>query len=208
MRNEKILEIVRGMNKRLPEEADGLANVDVGWWRDACKKLEAAASDKGNCGQIDNTSYYRLPDGRQLEDFIWDRGLSFAEGSAVKYLYRAGHKDGESREKDVAKARHYARFVAARELDAEDNVWGRIVGLVEAARSFRQAAGRPPFSKVLGKFLSSGPMWACVSLLVAIVALGVACNFPWSAVPAVAACLFWLGAEWRLARRRAAPGLL
>ena len=48
-----------------------------------------------NNEQIDNTSYYRLPSGRQLEDFIAEHGLKFAEGSALKYLWRAGKKDGE-----------------------------------------------------------------------------------------------------------------
>lgn len=164
-------------------------------------------SVKGNNEQIDNTSYYRLPDGRQLEDFIWDHGLTFAEGSAVKYLYRAGRKDGESKEKDVAKARHYARFVAIKEFDTEDNVWGRIVGLVWAARASGQAVKRPPFPKVLGKFLSSGLVWVCVSLLAAMVAVGAANNFPRSIIPVVMVCLFWLGTEWCLARKRAALDL-
>ena len=65
-----------------------------------------------NNEQIDDTDYYRLPSGRQLEDFISERRLSFAEGSALKYLYRAGKKDGESAEKDRAKARHFTRFIA------------------------------------------------------------------------------------------------
>ncbi len=67
-----------------------------------------------NNTQIDRTSYYALPSGRQLEDFIADRNLSFAMGSAVKYLFRAGKKDGEAKEKDLAKADHFIRFIAAR----------------------------------------------------------------------------------------------
>lgn len=70
---------------------------------------------KPNNTQIDHTSYYALPSGRQLEDFIADRNLSFAMGSALKYLWRAGKKDGESREKDLAKAEHYVRFKSLRE---------------------------------------------------------------------------------------------
>lgn len=70
---------------------------------------------KPNNTQIDRTSYYALPSGRQLEDFIADRNLSFAMGSALKYLWRAGKKDGESREKDLAKAEHYVKFKSLRE---------------------------------------------------------------------------------------------
>ena len=62
-----------------------------------------------NNEQIDNTSYYALPSGRQLEDFIAERRLSFAQGSALKYLWRAGKKDGETAEKDRAKAEHFIR---------------------------------------------------------------------------------------------------
>lgn len=65
-----------------------------------------------NNEQIDNTSYYTLPSGRQLEDFIAEHGLKFAEGSALKYLWRAGKKDGESAEKDRAKAEHFINFIA------------------------------------------------------------------------------------------------
>lgn len=61
--------------------------------------------------QIDNTSYYSLPSGRFLEDFILEEGLNFAEGSALKYLWRAGHKKGESKEKDLAKFDHYCRYL-------------------------------------------------------------------------------------------------
>jgi hypothetical protein len=44
------------------------------------------------------------------EDFIYYKGLNFNMGSALKYRWRAGHKDGESREKDLAKCEHYIRF--------------------------------------------------------------------------------------------------
>ena len=58
---------------------------------------------------IDNPNYYRLPCGKYLEDFIWYRNLNFAWGSALKYLWRAGRKDGESKEKDMNKCMHYVR---------------------------------------------------------------------------------------------------
>ena len=67
-----------------------------------------------NAQQIDNTDYYRLPCGRYLEDFVSHWELDFAEGSALKYLWRAGRKDGESRKKDLAKAEHYLRFIVDR----------------------------------------------------------------------------------------------
>ena len=64
-----------------------------------------------NCTQIDNTSYYRLPSGLYLEDFIFAKRLSFAEGSALKYLYRAGKKDHESFNKDMSKFKHYCKYL-------------------------------------------------------------------------------------------------
>ncbi len=87
-----------------------------------------------NNEQIDNTSYYRLPSGWQLEDFIAHNRLSFAEGSAVKYLWRAGKKDGESAEKDMAKAEHYISFVAGWDGVAEKAVRRRLMRLVREAR--------------------------------------------------------------------------
>ena len=97
----------------------------------------------GNNESINNTCYYQLPCGKYLEDFIYYKGLNFNMGSALKYRWRAGHKDGESREKDLAKCEHYIRFetecrkidrtsfsvtdVVRKELDAlvfEANAWG------------------------------------------------------------------------------------
>ena len=63
-----------------------------------------------NSTQIDATTYYRLPTGKFLEDFIYYKGLNFNMGSALKYRWRAGKKDGESREKDLLKCEHYIRF--------------------------------------------------------------------------------------------------
>lgn len=78
-----------------------------------------------NSTQIDNTDYYRLPCGRNLEDFIKWKRLEFDMGSAVKYRFRKGKKDGESEGKDENKAGHYIRFTAnwekrdAAEVDAQ-----------------------------------------------------------------------------------------
>ena len=70
-----------------------------------CKKM--ASSE-----QINKTTYYQLPCGKFLEDFIYAKGLNFNMGSAVKYKWRAGNKDGESETKDLMKADHYIRFEA------------------------------------------------------------------------------------------------
>ena len=64
-----------------------------------------------NSEVINQPNYYQLPSGKYLEDFIAAKGMSFALGSAVKYKWRAGKKDGESFEKDLAKARHYTKFL-------------------------------------------------------------------------------------------------
>jgi hypothetical protein len=70
------------------------------------------AAGMGSNRQIDNTDYYRLPCGKFLEDFIFAAGLNFAEGSALKYAYRAGQKQGEDAATAWAKAAHYVRFLA------------------------------------------------------------------------------------------------
>ena len=63
-----------------------------------------------NSEVINQPDYYLLPSGCHLEDFIYYKRLNFNMGSALKYRWRAGHKDGESREKDLAKCEHYIRF--------------------------------------------------------------------------------------------------
>lgn len=97
-----------------------------------------------NNEQIDNTDYYRLPSGRQLEDFIAEQRLSFAEGSALKYLYRAGKKDGESAEKDRAKAEHYIRFIARRGSEEVFNVSNRLHNLLRLAEADNIVVGFLP----------------------------------------------------------------
>ncbi len=88
-----------------------------------------------NNEQIDGTDYYRLPSGRQLEDFIADNQLSFALGSAVKYLFRAGRKDGESATKDRAKADHFIRFVSRKRNLPEEGVRNLVEAFVEDAQN-------------------------------------------------------------------------
>ena len=52
-----------------------------------------------------NPSHYQLPNGFQVIDLTSQ--LGFCEGNIVKYVSRAGNKDGESRLDDLRKARYY-----------------------------------------------------------------------------------------------------
>ena len=82
---------------------------------------------------IDHPNYYRLPCGRDLEDYIAWRGLFFEPGSALKYYWRAGKKFGESREKDIAKYNHYCRLVSDRTGETIENVRRSVVRLADDA---------------------------------------------------------------------------
>lgn len=86
-----------------------------------------------NNNQIDNTSYYLLPCGKYLEDFIHKKGLNFAEGSALKYLWRCGAKDGESAEKDTGKFQHYCKFLANKGCVDVESVVNEVRGWFEEA---------------------------------------------------------------------------
>lgn len=89
-----------------------------------------------NNEQIDSTDYYRLPCGRYLEDYIYVRGLSFAEGSALKYMWRAGKKDGEPIQKDMRKMHHYCEFIAREKDCATEDVAEYIESLEREAKSW------------------------------------------------------------------------
>ena len=43
----------------------------------------------------------------QPVEFIAANNLCFIKGNIIKYVYRAGNKDGESNLKDLRKAKHY-----------------------------------------------------------------------------------------------------
>lgn len=43
-------------------------------------------------------------------DFIVDKKLDFCLGNAIKYIVRAGKKDGNSAEQDISKAIQYLEF--------------------------------------------------------------------------------------------------
>lgn len=81
----------------------------------------------GNNNVIDGPEYYQLKDGTYLEDALWevDPHMDGPTWDACVYSYRAGHKDGEPFEKDMAKVRHYSEF------------WCRHTGFVEADFAMR-----------------------------------------------------------------------
>jgi hypothetical protein len=89
-----------------------------------------------NNNQINNTSYYQLPCGKFLEDFIYNKGLNFAEGSALKYLWRAGKKDGETAAKDMGKCTHYCSFLAEKNKCDTLTVFHQMVILADNARDW------------------------------------------------------------------------
>ena len=89
-----------------------------------------------NNTQINGTSYYQLPCGRFLEDFIYYKGLNFNMGSAVKYCWRAGNKDGESESKDLKKADHYIVFEAKCSGYAEQKVRAYVNALIKEAKKW------------------------------------------------------------------------
>lgn len=55
-------------------------------------------------------------------DYIQDKNLNFCLGNVVKYVTRAGLKDGNSRLQDLQKARQYLDFEIAEELKKEETI--------------------------------------------------------------------------------------
>ena len=53
--------------------------------------------------------HYQLPNGFQVIDLT--KNLGFCEGNVVKYVSRAGLKDGESRLDDLKKAQYYLNLL-------------------------------------------------------------------------------------------------
>lgn len=86
---------------------------------------------------INDPDYYRLPCGKYLEEFIAYKGLDFMTGSAVKYMWRAGKKYGESDNKDMNKCGHYEKFKAKwLGVFSQEDIHQEIVELVEEARNW------------------------------------------------------------------------
>lgn len=57
-------------------------------------------------------SHYRLPGGGELLDLI--EGMPFCRGNAIKYLFRAGRKEGADELDDLRKAAVYVQREIAR----------------------------------------------------------------------------------------------
>lgn len=60
-----------------------------------------------------NPSHYDGANGIQVIDITSQCG--FVEGNAIKYLFRAGKKDGESRLDDLLKAKWYIDYALRKE---------------------------------------------------------------------------------------------
>lgn len=58
---------------------------------------------------IKNPSHYTYGN-IECIDYIIDKELDFCLGNVVKYVTRAGHKDGNSKRQDLLKARQYLDF--------------------------------------------------------------------------------------------------
>ena len=90
-----------------------------------------------NSEVINDPDYYRLPCGKYLEEFIAYKRLDFMTGCAVKYMWRAGKKDGESNEKDLKKCNHYEKFKSEwLGVFSKEDIHQEIVELVEEAREW------------------------------------------------------------------------
>lgn len=57
---------------------------------------------------METTKYYQLTP--EPIEVIQGWGLDFCLGNVIKYVARAGHKEGESRDKDLHKAMNYLRM--------------------------------------------------------------------------------------------------
>ena len=69
--------------------------------------------------KIDHPSHYNK--GKiEVIDFIEDQKLNFALGSTLKYICRAGAKEGEPKRDDLSKALWYLEY----ELSLENNPGG------------------------------------------------------------------------------------
>lgn len=64
-------------------------------------------------------SHYHGANGIDPWTFIDAQGLGYYQGSVVKYVTRAGRKEGESALSDYVKARNFINHLIQRELDRE-----------------------------------------------------------------------------------------
>ena len=64
-----------------------------------------------------NPDHYKLPNGVQLIDVT--KHCSFPVGNAMKYIFRAGKKDGESALDDLLKAKWFVDLLIQEAIDAK-----------------------------------------------------------------------------------------
>ena len=96
------------------------------------KKAIIAAVDEAReeeVGQKPTTPSHTTPDHYQLDpepiDVIKGWDLGFCLGNVIKYIARAGHKAGESRDKDLHKAMEYLRMELEDQADAKESTAAR-----------------------------------------------------------------------------------
>jgi hypothetical protein len=102
--------------KDIPKHCDGcpmfttIEDMSTGEKEYHCVKLNCEKFSKNKKDIVEHPAHYC--DGRKYEPVkvIQDWNLDFCLGNVVKYIARAGRKDGESREKDLLKAKQYLEF--------------------------------------------------------------------------------------------------
>lgn len=103
-----------------PEAAKALLSIPIATRRalasEGVMKAVEEYTERGktmkNSEKTENPDYYLLPCGRYLIDFMVLKKLDFLSGSALKYIWRAGKKDGESKEKDMKKCDYYCEAIS------------------------------------------------------------------------------------------------
>lgn len=102
--------------KDIPEYCDkckmvtAMQDVATGESEYCCSNPYCEKISKNKKDTVEHPSHYC--DGRKYEPVkvIQDWNLNFCLGNVVKYIARAGRKEGESREKDLLKAKQYLEF--------------------------------------------------------------------------------------------------
>ena len=78
----------------------------------------------------------------QVWDFIVDQQLGYLEGNIIKYICRAGAKDGESRLDDLLKVKAYITKAISTELENDANQPTRPDGSGSAVQEDNEPADR------------------------------------------------------------------
>ncbi|HAC0714664.1 TPA_asm: DUF3310 domain-containing protein [Listeria monocytogenes] len=72
-------------------------------------KTEVTTWEHTPIDNINNPTHYTQGN-IECIDYIYDKKLNFALGSAIKYITRAGHKEGSTKEQDLKKAIKFLEF--------------------------------------------------------------------------------------------------